>query len=59
MYKLMLVEKMDCPCLSFIYHLHANNVISRYHVSLMRLGVFPHGWKPVVDGNETSLQMGF
>lgn len=34
-------------------HLHGSTVIGRHHVALMRAGVFPHGSKPVVGGNET------
>lgn len=36
-------------------YLHGNTVNSRYHVALMRAGVFPYGSKPVVGGNETNL----
>lgn len=48
-------RKRVSECSSSHHHLHGNTVNSRHHVALMRAGVFPHGSKPVVGGNETSL----
>lgn len=51
-------RKIKIVSRAFIFvlpYLHGDTVNSRDHVALMRAGVFPHGSKPVVGGNETNL----
>jgi len=49
------VKIVSRPFIFVSPNLHGNTVNSRHHVALMRAGVFPHGSKPVVGGNETYL----